>query len=205
MPYRPHPLPTVALAALAALMTALAAAPAAAASGEQADYERLLAWRYSQPVPVPADGVTFRRDVATWTLSSGSLRLTEPTSGGAVTGLVFEGRGRFRMEVPDPVERDQLERFSRGGARETLDVAFTKLVLRAPDGVSSLVGVAGTGPYERSELAAERHELWLRFQWLDADARVTAGLLDPGDEYLRVAMETEEHGWLAFEFEPWRR
>lgn len=203
---RSHPLvPAVLLLAAALLPGAAGAADAVPVPDAEADYERLLEWRYSGPVPVPDGGVTFRRDTATWTLESGTLHLAEPTAGGAVTGLVFEGRGRFRMEVPDPVEREQLHRFSRGAAAEVLDVAFSQLVLRASGGVDSLVGAEATGPYERSGLATERQDLWLKLLWLDADGRVMAGLLDPGDVYLRAEMETDEHGWLLFEYEPWRR
>lgn len=189
----------------------------------RADYGRLLEWRYAAaPTAVPADGITFERDSATWTLSSGSLRLAEPTSGGAVTGLVFEGEGRFRMTVPDPVEREQLRRFTQGAAAETLEVAFSKMVLRAPRGVLVLAGLAelegpdaapdalpdigaGAGRYERSGLAAGRHDFWLEHELHDADARVIAGLLTPGDEYFLAEMETDRHGWLGYELEPWRR
>ena len=40
---------------------------------------------------------------------------------------------------------------------------------------------------------------------MDVDARVIAGLLTPGDEFFLAEMETGEHGWLTYEFEPWRR
>lgn len=171
-----------------------------------ADYERLLEWRYTaSATPVPEGGVTFRRDTATWTLESGTLRLAEPTSGGAVTGLVFEGTGRFRLEVPDPVEREQLHRFSNGHASAALDVPFSRMVLRAAGGVDELVGVPSGAPWERSQLAVNRHEDWIRLEWHDVDARVTAGLLTPGDEYLWAEVETEDFGWLVFEYEPWRR
>ena len=173
-----------------------------------AEYERLLEWRYSAaPVPLPEAGLTFARDSASWTLASGTLRLSEPTSGGAVTGLVFEGAGRFRMTVPDPVERGQLRRFTRGTADETLEVAFSKLVLRAPRAVEEIAGdlASAAGAYQRSDLAAGRHDFWLEHSRLDADARVIAGLLTPGDDYFLAEMETGDHGWLTYEYEPWSR
>lgn len=177
--------------------------PAAA----EADYERLLEWRYSSsPAPVPEGGVSFQRDTATWTLESGSLRFAEPTSGGAVTGLVFEGAGRLRIEVPDPVEREQLRRFTRGHASTALDVPFSKLVLRAPGGVEALaLAPAASGPHQRSDLAAGRHDHWLEHERWDVDARVIAGLLTPGDDYLVAAVDTADFGWLTYEYEPWRR
>ncbi|MFW6175804.1 MAG: M1 family metallopeptidase [Acidobacteriota bacterium] len=173
-------------------------------AADEEDYERLLEWRYAAQ-GVPVEGVTIQRDAATWTLESGTVRLAEPTSGGAVTGFVFEGEGRFRLEVPDPVEREQLHRFTRGAAHEVLDATFSKLVLRVPGGAGELVGVSAEGPYDRNGLAADRHEHWLEHRSLDADARVVAGLLTPGSDYLLADMDTGEHGWLTVELEPWRR
>ena len=134
-----------ALLAGAPLLSQEPSEPAAAGTDWVAEYERLLEWRYAAPMPVsgqaPAGGLTFTRDSATWTLRSGSIRRAEPTSTGAVTGFVFEGEGTFRLEVPDPVERGQLRRFTRGAASEALEVSFSKLIVRTardlPEAMSS--------------------------------------------------------------------
>ena len=150
---------------------------------------------------MPAGGITIEREGATWTLESGTLHLAEPTAGGAVTGLVFEGRGRFHFAVADPVERQQLAR--RAGGRSELDLAFSRLVLRAPGGVAELVGLpAPAGPYGRNDLAAKRQEDWLEHRQFDADARVLEGLLTPGSDYLRIGCDTGELGWLTWELDP---
>jgi len=60
-------------------------------------------------------------------------------------------------------------------------------------------------PYEKSDLAAGRHDHWLEQKRMDVDARVIAGLLTPGDDFLLVEVETEDFDWLTFEYEPWRR
>ncbi len=66
-------------------------------------------YRYSaEPLAVPATGIAFQIDTARWTLRSGRVWLQEPTADGRVAGLVFEGSGRFEMQLPDPVELRQL-------------------------------------------------------------------------------------------------
>ncbi len=75
-------------------------------------YDQLRQWRFSEEIPLPPGGITLESDTATWILKSGFIRLMEPTDEGAVTGLVFKGQGRFRIEIPGPVEWDQLDRFS---------------------------------------------------------------------------------------------
>lgn len=90
------PTQTPSLRGAAALALALCAVGARASTADRVDaqLEQMRAHRYSAPAPVPAGGLTFGRDTATWTFESGSLRLQEPV-GGVTTGLVFEGRGRF--------------------------------------------------------------------------------------------------------------
>lgn len=124
-----------------------------------ADYQRLQAVRFtSQPTPIPEGGIRWSLDTATWELVSGTLWLQEPTSEGAVTGLVFEGTGRFRMTVPDPFERAQLRRFTRRPNLEALEETFTQMVLRA-SGEEPLASL-GTPPegaaYAEHRLARER-------------------------------------------------
>ncbi len=171
--------PLLAAASLACLALVGGPAPCRAA-GEVAAYHQLQEWRYQAAAsPVPAGGVTIEREGATWALESGTIRLAEPTPEGAVTGLVFEGAGRFHFAVSDPVERQQLAR--RAGGRTELDLAFSRLVLRAPGGVAELAGLpAPSAPYEKSDLAAKRHEDWLEHRSFDADARIAGGAPDAG-------------------------
>lgn len=172
----------------------------------RADYDRLLEWRFTAAAaPLPADGAGFTRGDATWRLESGSVRLQEPIAGGFVTGAVFEGTGRFHLPVREEVERDQVQRFAELTDDGAFDVRFDRLVLRVPGGAGELLGVDGAdGPYERNDLAAERHERWLELLRLDVDARVLVGLLTEGSDYLLAAFETEEHGWLLYEHDPRR-
>src|SRR6185369_16191513 len=90
-------------------LPALAQTPDAA----KADYDLLQRWRFrTQPIVVPAGGLRWRDEGGSWTLESGKIWLEEPTSGGTVTGFVFEGEGRFQMAVPDAIELAQLRRFT---------------------------------------------------------------------------------------------
>jgi hypothetical protein len=200
MPHRPpRLLASIALTLLAPAAFAAEPAPTSA----QADYERLLGWRFaSAPTPLPA-GTAFARGPASWALESGSVRLQEPTSGGAVTGAVFEGRGRFRLEVADPVERQQVRRFVELTPDGFLEADFRRMVLRVSGGAEELLALpAATGPFERSAMAAERHGHWLEHLGTDVDARVIIGLLTPGSDYLLAAFETDRHGWLVYEHDP---
>ncbi|MCP4653927.1 MAG: M1 family metallopeptidase [bacterium] len=173
----------------------------------RSDYQRLLEWRFaSQPIAVPAGGLTWTRDTATWTLESGQIRLQEPTSTGAITGLVFEGRGRFRMSVPDPVERRHLARITERPEMETVDEAFTQMVLRCSDElIPELVESPAGGSYQPHEIARKRHTLWLEKWMTDVDARVVTALLTPGDRYLRAEMKTDSFNWLTYDYDDLRR
>ncbi len=169
-----------------------------------AEYLQLIRWLYrAEPVPVPAGGVSFEKEGASWTLESGRIWLAEPIAEGAegkVTGFVFEGRGRFRMTVADPKELTQLRRFAERPDLQEIDEPFSALVVRT-SGALPLPGElrAGTGGFKENKLARERHEHWLT-QWLyDADARIAAALHTPGDFLLRVDAKTDRLGWIAFD------
>lgn len=192
---------TVSSAFLAVLVAATAWA-----EGDKlpAEYVRMQVWKVAHTaIPVPAEGLTFVRDVATWRLESGSLRPLEPLADGFVPGFVFEGNGRFTMEIPDAFEQAQLRRFSGKAGLTQVDEPFTKLVLRtSTDLAGTLAPVAAGESFGVSSLLKQRSEEWLRRVPWDVDARVLAGHLTPGDDYLLVDMDTASFGWLSFEFAP---
>lgn len=185
-------------------LSLLAFVPARAQTPEalRADYDLLQRWRFrTQPVEVPAGGVRWSVEGATWTFESGRFWLQEPTSGGAVTGLVFEGKGRFQMAVPDQSELLQLRRFARRPDLDGLDETFTALVLRSSGELPIQPTPSPAGGFEVNKLARERHEHWLTQRFLDADARVLAALATPGDRYLRADMKTAGLGWLTWDYD----
>ena len=151
----------------------------------------------------PPGGVVIGKDTATWTLESGTVSLMEPVGGSRVTGYVFEGKGRFSMAIPDRFELAQLRRFTQQPAIERVDEPFTRLVVRTTGPLPpALAAATPSRSYAPSTLARDRHEAWLKYLRQDVDARVVAGLLTPGDDYLLVDADTAGFGWLAYEWEP---
>lgn len=138
---------------------------------------------------------------ATWRLESGQVRFQEAVSTGEITGVVFEGRGSFEMEIADPVELAQLRRFANDSELRGFDEPFTQMVLRTSDpAILASLPLAPAGVARRHPLARERHDFWLRIRRLDADARVVSALLNPGERFLRVDVKTENFGWLTYDF-----
>lgn len=165
------------------------------------DYERLRAWTFSAtPTPVPAAGVSWSWDTATWSLASGRLWVQEATADGTVTGLVFEGEGRLIMEIPDRFELAQLRRFRRDGALERLEYPFTKLVVRGSNLTALPLPLAAPTEVAVHDVAKDRHDSWLERFHVDADARVLAALSNPGAEYLRVDMLTDDD-WVTYDYD----
>ena len=173
------------------------------------DYDRLQKWRFrTDPVAVPSSGLTWTVEGGTWTFESGKIWFEEPTSGGAVTGLVFEGKGRFQMAVPDAAELAQLRRFARKPDLAGIDEPFTALVLRSSGGPGDLPLDPAKAPaaagFAVNKLARDRHEHWLTQRVYDADARIVEALANPGDRYLRADMKTGDFGWVAFDYDAQR-
>ncbi|MES1242953.1 MAG: M1 family aminopeptidase [Acidobacteriota bacterium] len=163
------------------------------------EYLQLNRWLYrTDAIPVPAGGLRWEKEGASWTLDSGKIWLAEPAANGVVTGLVFEGKGRFRMAVPDPIELAQLRRFTGKPELQEIDEPFSALVLRT-SGELPVALPPATGAFKENKLARERHEHWLT-QWLyDVDARIVAAFHTPGDLLLRIDTRTDRLGWLAFD------
>ena len=189
-----------------AVLILLALLPSAALAARGAtldDYQRLQQWRYrTEPVAVPADGIRWSFAGASWELQSGKIWMAEPTSDGTVTGLVFQGKGRFHMDVPDPVEKEQLRRFAKRPGLEAVDEPFSSFVLRmAGDVPVPKIGAGPASGFSVQPLARDRHMQWLTERLDDEDARILAALDTPGDRVLRVDMKTDSFGWLTWDFD----
>lgn len=167
------------------------------------DYQTLQQWRYrKEPIAVPAEGLRWSFAGASWTLESGRLWLAEPTADGTVTGIVFEGKGRFHMDVPDPVEKRQLRRFAKRPDLQAIDEPFSSFVLRmAGDVPVPQLASAPASGFAVQSLARDRHMQWLTERLDDEDARILAALDAPGDRVLRVDMKTDSFGWLTWDFD----
>lgn len=190
------------------LLVVLAGSPGFGAPGAEwaGWYERSLEWRTgATPLPVPPEGLRLERGGATWLLESGEIFVTPPAPDGSITGLVFRGQGRFTLPVPDPRERENFSFRSGAAPREILEFAFTGLTLRSAQDLAPLLPaplkstmLEGNGDLEAS------HQRWFRNTRRDVDARVAAGRLTPGDDYLIAEFETGEFGPLTLEIEPFR-
>ncbi|MCU0294038.1 MAG: hypothetical protein MUF10_18985 [Thermoanaerobaculaceae bacterium] len=193
------------LLGLVVALVGVAVAPVWAGPTVPDDYTLLQGWRASQQaMPVPAEGIAFGRDVAIWKLESGTVRPLEPLADGFVPGFVFEGQGRFVMEIPDAFEVQQLRRFAERPGLDRIDQPFKRLVLRTTSDLAGKLAPAPAGAsYQPAPLLKDRNEEWLRYAGFDPDARLVAGHLTPGDDYLLVDVETADLGWVSFELEPW--
>ncbi|HEX5718818.1 MAG TPA: M1 family aminopeptidase, partial [Thermoanaerobaculia bacterium] len=165
------------------------------------EYLDLQRWQY-QASPQTASGQKWEMEGASWSLDSGKIWVAQPFEGTTGTGLVFEGKGRFRMAVPDPAELAQLRRFTQKPELQEIDEAITALVLRT-GGELPIQATAG-GPFKDHKLARERHEHWLTQRLFDVDSRVLAARKIPGDRFLRVDVKTQGFGWLTFEYDAQR-
>jgi len=167
-------------------------------------YRQLRQARYAvDGVAVPKDGIELTLDTVAFRLDAGAIRPMEPV-GGVVTGFVFTGTGRLRVEVPNAFERAQLKRFSRDDKTERIDSAFSTLIVRSVD--PRVVQPAAPPPgarYAPHSLAHERHESWLKDWGLDVDARIIAATLNPHDAFFIADVKTKDYGWLSVRFEPW--
>lgn len=161
------------------------------------EYRELQRWQY-QAAPQTVSGLKWEVETASWSLDSGKLWVAE--SG---TGMVFEGKGRFRMSVPDPIELAQLRRFTQKPELQEIDEPITALVLRTAGElpVTPPNTAAPSGGFKEHKLARERHEHWLTQRLFDADARVLAAQKTPGDRFVRVDVKTQGFGWLTFDYD----
>jgi hypothetical protein len=168
----------------------------------QADYQRLQRWQYSaQPIAL-TQPITITRDTATWTLQSGNVRLAEPMANGRITGLVFEGQGRFTMTIPDPVELAQMRRFAERSDLRSIDEPFSEMVLRISDAtIDYLFASAPKGPYAANGIAEHRHNHWLIDLDSDTDARIIAGVLNSGALEMTAGMKTASFDWLTYDYD----
>jgi hypothetical protein len=190
-----------AIVTLAALLLS-PAAEAVDTKAAEADYQRLQRWQYTAQPAALTQPVTFTRDTATWTLQSGSVRLAEPIANGRITGLVFEGQGRFAMTIPDPVELAQLRRFSQRGDLRSIELPFTEMVFRISDGtLDSAFPSAPKGPFASNAIAENRHNHWLIDLDSDTDARVLAAMLNPGALQMMVGMKSADFGWMTYDYD----
>lgn len=180
--------------------------PAHAATPDQwkADYDLLQKWQYGAPIPL-AKPITITRDTAVITLTSGTVALAAPAASGRVTGLVFEGAGRFNMTVPDKYELAQLRRFADAPLMTQVDEPITQLVLRVSDDtIDKLFPGAAKAPFDKNAVAEKRQNHWLIDLGRDVDARIVTAMANPGATQWTAAIKTKDYDWLTYDYDSTR-
>lgn len=174
-----------------------------ATTTEPETYTQLREWMFTaSSVPVPAGGFEIVRENAKWRFDSGSFRAMRPLANGLSTGLVFEGSGRFTMEVPNQFELEQLRRFAGREKLERLQTPFSTLVLRTSMPlVSSVIPEITSDSWSTPSIVEERQKKWLEFFFHDADARIARALRNRLDDYLIVELDSQDFGWLTIQWD----
>lgn len=181
-------------------------APAYAATPDQwkTDYDALQKWQYGAPVPLTKP-ITITRDTATFTLKSGTVALAAPTSWGRITGLVFEGDGRFNMTVPDKYELAQLRRFADAPLMTQIDEPMTQLVLRVSDDtIDKLFPGAAKPPFAANAIAEKRQNHWLIDLGSDVDARIVTAMANAGALQWTAGIKSGNYDWLTYDYDSGR-
>ncbi|HVS62722.1 MAG TPA: hypothetical protein VMT85_04355 [Thermoanaerobaculia bacterium] len=176
-----------------------------AAGGTLDDYATMRELRFA---PVARGdsrllGVEIAVDDARLLLDEGSISVLEPIADGSHTGLVFEGRGRLLLAVPDSRELAQLRRFAAHPELEGMYLRFDRAVVRAtPDFLPATL--TAHGPWTESPLARQRRREWRDLERFDVDARLVAALENPVDRYLRADLRSDRFGWVTLIYDELR-
>ena len=188
------------------LLTVCAAALAIGAQAADlanlhSDYETLLKWQYAAAMPL-TQPVTIERDTAKWTLASGTIALAQPTAAGRITGLVWQGEGRFTMSVPDRFELAQLRRFIGAPGLRTIDEPITEMVFRVSDDTLDKLfpAAAKASAFSTSAAAEKRQNHWLIDLQNDVDARIIAAIANEG-LHITAGFKTAHFDWLTYDYD----
>ena len=159
--------------------------------------------------PPLAQGATVAEAAFSWAglrflLQNGELVLTAPVAG-QVTAAVFTGHGVLQVLSPNPIERQQMERFT---GRSEIAVGFTQAVFRFADG-GLFQGVLGKLSFgsRPSDRNAE-HILEDRAQAIEARGspalvRLLQALqAGPASHLLLAELKMQDGHWLSVQFDP---
>ena len=185
------------------LISSVSAGSAISASIIEETYRELMQWRtVDGTVIAPGKEIIIESDCAKWTLKSGSVAYVNPLSDNQFTGFVFEGEGLFEMDIPDPLERDQLVRFSDAKLKDRIRLPFNRCIIRdSGNRLAELNMVNASEAPVPNKILRKRHETVLKSGFMDMDARVLMGALNDKDDFLFADIETKEFGWLTYLFD----
>lgn len=151
---------------------------------------------------IAADGITLKRDAATFQLKSGNLCFLKAVNG-KTTGAVFVGEGRLLLDPPVPSEMASLSALTR---EKEYSESFDYMVLRFTDDTydelkhSAKPGTGGCAPdLLQASQRAGRKEIHYNF-----DARILQDVLSPEPAGLFLAFIHGKHydGKTLFAIDP---
>ena len=188
-------------------MVESSSAEALAPSNVLETYERMQRWELSNTaIPVPSNGLVIQSDCGKWTMKSGVIQILKPLAGDPVTGLLFEGEGMFEMEIPDPIERMQLVRFTDGKLSSRIEESFNQLIVRdSGNRLEQFITGETTIPTLSDKIVKDRHELYLKIGNMDIDSRILMGIMNQDDPFLIVDANTGAFGWLTYVYDRTQR
>ncbi len=166
-------------------------------------------------------GETVLVDRITLELTEGDLYLL-PQLDERRTIAVFLGDGAIRIYPPDGVEHQQLEKFIDDD--DFVDEEFDRFILWFASDIGDQLQALTAPKEERpdrgrrdedkaNDLLGDRRTRLMNDQLVNPDSRLLVALLDPpsdatrrtGSSFFYAEIDTDDHGWLTVEIEPYEQ
>lgn len=148
--------------------------------------------------------LTLVRDRIRITLLSGTIQFTQPVAG-RVFGAAFEGKGRIELTPPNPLEVEQLERFT---GQKSLNMTFSQAAFCFSDGTFAEVGKqvkwGGAAPGDLAGLYQKRQQA-REDDGANVLARLFQAVLSKNaqhDAYFYADLKTDDAGWVVARDDP---
>jgi peptidase M1-like protein len=141
--------------------------------------------------------ITIRRDVLTVALNRGAIAFLEPING-KVTGAVFIGSGEIVAIPPDPIEKEQVYKFT---GTPVLNEAFETAILRFTDNTYEEIRkeIADRAAEDVTANDAAQFEPWdmaVAARAAALNSRLLADLLEPGGKtFFLGELNGNRRGW----------
>ena len=141
--------------------------------------------------------ITIRRDVLTVALSRGVIAFLEPING-KVTGAVFIGSGEIVAIPPDPIEKEQVYKFT---GTPVLNETFETAILRFSDNTYEEISkeIADHAAEDVTANDAAQFEPWdmaIAARATAVNSRLLADLLEPGGKtFFLGELNGNRRGW----------
>jgi hypothetical protein len=141
--------------------------------------------------------ITIRRDVLTIALNRGAIAFLEPING-KVTGAVFIGSGEIVAIPPDPIEKEQVYKFTGTPIlNETFETAILRFTDNTYEEISKEIADHATEDVTANDAAQfERWDMALAARATALNLRLLADLLEPGGKtFFLGELNGNKRGW----------